>query len=253
MTRDELGVTHGAFITLTIEDQAIAERGHANVLRRDLQLFNKRLRKELGDRRYKFLAVGEYGDKYGRPHYHQLLFGVDFKEDRYGWRTKNGNPYFRSATLEKCWHLGNAEIGHITPETINYVCRYTMKKQTGELKGKPVEVVDQRTGEVTERAEQFALMSRGGRTGKGLGHEWLMKYGWQLVDHDRVIQKGREAKPPRYYTAKLTEALPEEMADIKERRRQKAVERRDENTHKKRQAKRLITKSRLNLRKTGEL
>ena len=252
MTRDVLGVPHGAYITLTIEPEAIEKRGHENVTKRDLQLFNKRLRKAVKTP-YKFLAVGEYGDTRGRPHYHQLIFGVDFKEDRYGWAIRNGNPYFRSPTLERAWPHGNAEIGEITTETINYVCRYTMKKQTGERKGKPVEVVDQRTGEVSERDPMFALMSRGGRQGKGLGHSWLMKYGWQLVDHDRVIRKGKEAKPPRYYTNKLKEALPEEMAKVLETRMEKAKERKKDNTYKRRQVRKTVTRARIRQQRKGEM
>lgn len=43
----------------------------------DVQLFLKRLRKYYGSRKIRFFAVGEYGPKHFRPHYHLLLWFED--------------------------------------------------------------------------------------------------------------------------------------------------------------------------------
>ena len=47
---------------------------YQTLYKRDLQLFNKRLRKNTKEE-YRYFASGEYGGNYGRPHYHMLLFG----------------------------------------------------------------------------------------------------------------------------------------------------------------------------------
>lgn len=245
------GSPNNAFITLTFDEKSLIERGHESVDVRDWQLFAKKLRKQTSP--FKFLAVGEYGDQSARPHYHALIFGEDFSRDRYLWRTSLGNPFYRSPTLEKCWPWGQVEVGHLTQETANYVCRYVLKKLTGHQKEKPLEVVDQTTGEISERNHTFAVMSRGGRTGKGIGHSWLMKYGWRVIEQDNVIRKGQQVKPPRYYTAQLKAALPDDMEKVAEARRQKALEQKQNNTYEKRKARNNITKAKLALKRRSNI
>ena len=103
-----------------------------SLVKRDLQLFVKKLRKSQdkdGLAKVKYYAVGEYGENYGRPHYHAALFGEDFSDDRYVWRTtESGHTVYRSPRLEKLWTLGNCEIGELTFESAAYVARYIMKK-----------------------------------------------------------------------------------------------------------------------------
>lgn len=45
---------------------------------RDLTLFFKRLRKNV-DLKFKYYAVGEYGSRKERPHYHVIFFGLDMR------------------------------------------------------------------------------------------------------------------------------------------------------------------------------
>ena len=60
------------FITLTYDN----EHFNPSLNPSDLQGFWKRLRERFPDRKLKYLACGEYGDKGGRPHFHAILFGV---------------------------------------------------------------------------------------------------------------------------------------------------------------------------------
>ena len=79
------------FITLTYSDKHLPEDGQLN--KSDLQKYFKRLRKTL-DKRVRYYAVGEYGTKRGRPHYHILLFNVkddDEQKIRNAW-TLAGEP-----------------------------------------------------------------------------------------------------------------------------------------------------------------
>lgn len=59
------------FITLTYSDEHLPEGG--NLEPRDLQLYWKRLRKNTG-KSLRYFAVGEYGDRTRRPHYHAVVF-----------------------------------------------------------------------------------------------------------------------------------------------------------------------------------
>jgi len=54
-------------------------------------------------------------------------------------------------------------------------------------------------GEVIWITPEFALMSRGGRRGRGIAAEWLAKYSADVYPHDHVIHDGRKLRPPRYF------------------------------------------------------
>lgn len=67
------------WITLTFNDIALPY--HRSVDKKTLSNFLKRLRERTSrvvgsDVRLRFCATGEYGGKYGRPHYHLVLFGM---------------------------------------------------------------------------------------------------------------------------------------------------------------------------------
>jgi hypothetical protein len=47
-------------------------------VKRDLQLFFKRLRKAYPDVKLRYFACGKYGEQFARPHYHVILFGKSF-------------------------------------------------------------------------------------------------------------------------------------------------------------------------------
>ena len=69
------------FVTLTYKDTELVHTpdGHPTLFHEHFQLFMKRLRKKFGDNISYFMS-GEYGDETFRPHYHAILFGVDFKD-----------------------------------------------------------------------------------------------------------------------------------------------------------------------------
>ncbi len=158
--------TNGCFLTLTFSEDGLGLRElkygtHPLSLSvADWQLFAKRLRKEVG--RFRFFMVGEYGEENQRPHYHALVFGQDFIGDRTKWKTENGNPLYESPSVTKTWPYGQHSIQDITPETINYVCRYVQKKLYGNQLARWLERIDSETGECVTVKPEFATMSRGG-------------------------------------------------------------------------------------------
>lgn len=128
------------FITLTYDDDHVPVspiecdengtiiEGKMTLRKKDLQDFMKRLRKHYEPEKIRFFGCGEYGSRTFRPHYHVVLFGVDFSEDRYIWKNRDGYIDYRSHTLEKIWTEGNSLINVVNWNTCAYVARYVTKK-----------------------------------------------------------------------------------------------------------------------------
>lgn len=108
----------------------------APLVKRDFQLFLKRVRKNSGQK-IRFFAAGEYGTNSFRPHYHVLLFGLILQDLEPYKKSRQGYPYFTSPLLDKCWTDEHGEskgyivVGKLTWETCAYTARYVMKKQKG--------------------------------------------------------------------------------------------------------------------------
>ena len=174
------------FITLTYKDAP------KSLQYRDFQLFMKRLRRQWPGVR--FYMCGEYGEDFGRPHYHAVLFGMNFP-DRYRWRKVNGHQLYRSPKLEALWQLGHCEIGAVTFESAAYVARYCMKKITGDAAEAHYSYVDEDTGEVCRREPEFCHMS----LKPGIGARWLEKYQSDVYPAGEMVVRGVKSKSPRYY------------------------------------------------------
>ena len=105
--------SHNCFITLTYDNEHLEDINVPTV-----QKFIKRLRKYFGARSLRYFACGEYGENTGRPHYHVILFGVDFSDDRiFLKRDKRGNVIYYSPTLMKLWRNGFNSIGDLCFES----------------------------------------------------------------------------------------------------------------------------------------
>ncbi|AXH74235.1 MAG: replication initiator protein [Microviridae sp.] len=106
-----------AFVTLTYADEHLP---YGNSLcPAHLSSFIKRLRKSL-DYPIRYFACGEYGSRFGRPHYHLILFGLK-REDYH--LVKRHWPY---ADLKKYSRAIDVQEGHL--ESLGYVAGYVGKK-----------------------------------------------------------------------------------------------------------------------------
>lgn len=181
--------TVNSFVTLTYDDDHLPEGG--TLVKRDLQLFMKRLRKSFSDERIRFYACGEYGERTNRPHYHLLLFNCWFGDSRLREKSRAGMDYYSSSRLEEIWGGGQCMIGEVSFESAAYVARYVMKKITGPM-------AEWHYG---GREPEFTLMSRR----PGIGLPWLEKYGPEVYRNDSCISRGKEVRPPRYYDCKWRE------------------------------------------------
>jgi len=192
------------FLTLTYSPENLP--ASCSLEYSDFQGFMKRLRKEVkgvtatssGKRPVRFFCAGEYGERFGRPHFHAILFNACFADS-----VSLCNGTLRSATAERLWQRGNVVIGSVTPASAAYVAGYCMNKVYGRAAADHYEdVVNLQTGEVTARRPEFCTMS----LRPGIGSEWYARFGGDLFPKDHAIQDGRAYKVPRYYWRKFQES-----------------------------------------------
>lgn len=104
--------------------------------------------------RVRFFAVGEYGEQFGRPHYHAAVFGgpeLDASVIEASWQSLDGER-------ESC-RPGFCHHGYLTPDSASYLAGYVTKKLTA--RGNPVELA-----KLGGRCPEFSVMSR--RPGIGM-------------------------------------------------------------------------------------
>lgn len=183
----------GCFVTLTYDDAHLPED---NGLRySDFQLFMHRLRNRF--EHVRFFMCGEYGDEYGRPHYHGILF--NFVPDDLVYLRREGKlVLYKSDMLAELWGLGFVSVGAVTRHSASYVARYSLKKLTGSM------AADVYGG----RPAPFARMS----LKPGIGFEWFMRFHGDVFPVDNVIIEGKAFPVPRYYR-KLYERMDKEGFD----------------------------------------
>lgn len=179
------------FITLTYDPERLPKYG--SLVKSDFQKFMKRLRKEYGHG-IRFFHCGEYGDMFGRPHYHACIFNHDFK-DRVLFKVVNDTPCYTSVSLSRLWPSGFSTVGNLTFESAAYVARYCMKKVTGKKAFAHYSVLDTETGEIIQRSPEYVTMSRR----PGIGHAWYKRFFSDVYPSDFMISRGVKMKPPRYY------------------------------------------------------
>lgn len=190
---------HNCFITLTYSDEWLPYDWSLDVS--VFQRFMKRLRNRFGSG-IRFYHCGEYGDRFGRPHYHALIFGLDFPDKRLHKVERSGTRLYTSEILSSLWAdpdtgltYGHAIIGDVTFESAAYVARYIMKKINGDMADRHYEFIDPVTGEIFQRKPEYTTMSRR----PGIGKNWIDKYMGDVYPRDFVVHKGQKMRPPKYY------------------------------------------------------
>lgn len=227
------------FITLTYDE------GHLpfgdSLVYRDFQLFLKRVRRRFSSARIRFYMCGEYGEEFGRPHFHACLFNFDFPDKVYLRRGAKGSKLYTSKLLDELWGKGLCSVGDVTFESAAYVARYVMKKVTGFRSEEHYQVVDPLTGEVFERVREFNHMS----LKPGIGAPWLLKFRSDVYPTGKCVVNGRLVKPPKYYDR--LEALKDGVGFewLQFERDVEARKHRDDNTDARLAVKEEVTKARV--------
>lgn len=153
------------FATLTYDDDHLPSDN--SLKKSDLSRFWKRLRKDLGDRRIKYFGCGEYGERFGRPHYHAIIFGVAPDE---------------KGLLESNWPYGFVHVGTVTYDSARYVADY-VSKVDGALA----------TRMYGYRTLPFKVQSN------GLGRQFALDNEQYLRDNLKVTAHGSNHGVPKYY------------------------------------------------------
>ena len=165
------------FLTLTYDEDHVVDE----IYKAELQLFFKRLRKQVGPFRY--FACGEYGDRTHRAHYHALIFGKDFRGNEKRRTLRND---YESPIINKTWTKGLHECGDITGASAFYVAGYEQKKLDDE--------------------DTFTLMSR------NIGKTFVDNHFDDIRRAGACIIEGKEHPVPRRYF----DWQPEELQSIKD-------------------------------------
>lgn len=102
------------FVTLTYDEDHLPPL--RSVVPSDLTAWIKRLRAAVEPRRFRYFAVGEYGDESARPHYHAILFGLGQRD---------------SEIIDHAWQgRGLTATFEANEFTFQYTAGYTVKKLT---------------------------------------------------------------------------------------------------------------------------
>ena len=110
-----------------------------NLVPKHLQDWLKRLRSVLSPLRLRFFAVGEYGSKSYRPHYHAVLFGfpscshVQTRVDHASGRPDAIRCCASCRIIQRTWPFGLVQLGQVNAQSTAYIARYTVKKLTGNM------------------------------------------------------------------------------------------------------------------------
>ena len=204
------------FITLTYDDDHLPEDRSLNV--KEFQDFMKRFRKKVGVP-LRYYHCGEYGDKFGRPHYHACIFGYDFPDRKYLKKLPSGHAIFKSEILSKLWKKGYASVGDVTFDSAAYVARYITKKVTGKDAEDHYWFCDEETGESWPISPEYTTMSRR----PGIAADWFKKYISDVYPSDTVIVKEKAVRPPKFYDGMFEAEFPEEFEKVKRRRKNKLL------------------------------
>lgn len=181
---------------------------------------------------FRYYAVGEYGDESFRPHYHALLFGIDFA-DKTLYRERGGVRVYVSALLESVWGKGFCTVGELTVESAAYCARYAMKKVNGDQAPFYYSELDPYTGELIPIQPEFSRMS----LKPGIGAEWLKLYHDDVYPDDFVVVKGKKWRVPDYYDTLFErrfhgprQAGRPNISNVKDKRKERAGQRSEDNT-----------------------
>lgn len=167
-----------------------------SLVKKDFQDFMKRLRKAIEPVKVRYFMCGEYGEKFGRPHYHLILFNM---------------PLAMLTKIEGLWGLGFVKFGNVEIASIHYVTKYVMKPKV----------------DYGGREPPFVTMSRR----PGLGSRYLVTHGdWhKKFNRNFSMINGQVSRLPRFYKEKLFSQLQRERfaleaIDIGTEEYRKAVE-----------------------------
>ena len=80
--------------------------------------------------KFRYMLVGEYGDRTWRPHYHVALFGVNPIQLLHHQKVRRTSDGHKVHSPYGTWKYGNVDIGALEDRSCKYIAHYTTKKMT---------------------------------------------------------------------------------------------------------------------------
>lgn len=174
----------------------------------------------------RYFGCGEYGSNGDRPHYHVIIFGYSFPDKHFINISNKGVPIYHSEELQSMWKYGLATVQEVNHRACMYTAKYCLKK----LKFSD-DISEQEA--YFGREPEFLVMSKGScqsnrcphideiiknckgmkslrsldnpycknckYTRGGLGYDWFLKYGLDVLKIGYVTLDGIRYLIPKYY------------------------------------------------------
>lgn len=201
-----------SFVTFTYRNDDLPNGG--SLVKEDYQKFLKRLRR--AGFKFTYMLCGEYGEKLGRPHYHAIIFGEDFKKGASLAPISQSSdmPLYENPTLTRIWGKGHVVFGDVSYASIQYVAKYVTKKINGPL------AKDHYQGKMPE----FMRMS----LKTPIGSRWFDKYHSDLYPRDEFVlvvnDRSTVMRPPKYFQKRYAKMFPDKALDLSVKREKVADE-----------------------------
>lgn len=234
------------FTTMTYDDAHLPRGG--TLVKRHVQLWQKRVRKARPGEKVRFFTGGEYGETTWRPHYHSIIFGAKFSDMRP--HSKSGDhQLYTSEEFDSIWGMGHCLLGHVSQDACSYVAGYVTKKITGQMAEAHYRRVDPYSGEVFDLLPEFALMSRR----PGIGSGWYDQFKGDLFPSDMKVVKGNPGAVPPFYVERLKMEDPAAHAALKSRRMERLRDRRADHTPARLKVREEVAVARLGLKRRDKI
>jgi len=152
-------------------------------------------RKRLGifeDKRLKYYGIIEYGDQFGRPHLHYIIFNVkDWNNVKLAWSSQQNLGTKTKPIYYPGESMGRTEVDECNPNTIDYVLKYITKHDPSD-------------GDFEDKEKELSFMSKG--LGAGYINPGTLRHIQQPDGNMVVNRRGFKTALPRYFNKKfLTE------------------------------------------------
>ncbi|UPW41187.1 replication initiator protein [Sigmofec virus UA08Rod_5306] len=166
----------------------------------------------------RFFLAGEYGETYGRPHYHLAIMNLPIREEDLEIEFHNwmGDAIYKCPKIEKIWGKGLVRLGALTWQSAAYIARYIVKKQYGPES----DALYKAQG----RIKEFTRASRR----PGIAREWFEEHKDEIYKNDEIFIPKRGggvivAKPVRYFDELYFLEKPEIVEKAKKARKEAAI------------------------------
>lgn len=192
LKQEERNSINAFFVTLTYREDTLPRNslGFPTFNKRDIQLFLKRLRKQIDkfqndwgipteeQLHLRYFIIGEYGSKHGRPHYHGIFFNVPPQMD-----------LFRAVLTS--WQNGRISVSECNGNRIGYCANY--------MYGKSDKIPD----EFADETNNLPMLSS---RRPGIGANYLTEeiVNWHLQGKRSYVMDGNIMYPmPQFYKGKI--------------------------------------------------